>query len=174
MSISICVCSLSGSVFPGWGGGYVYLAYYVHKQQRVCVHVAVAVCTHVLWMWICVCALCFPGHTYVLHGHPASCPCLYLLVFVCMSLHWGLALSRAHSYSDMICTVLTLPFVKSATRPLDSEQILLLTCVSPQVYTSAPTSPRAHLKRMMLVLLHIEVGEGRRLRSQEVSGGEGP
>lgn len=136
-----------------------------------------------MWLWLFAHMCCGCGFvsvpcaflgTHVLHGHPASCPCLYLLVFVCTSLHWGLALSRVHSYADMICTVLMLPFVKSATRPLDSEQILLLTYVSPQVYTSAPTSPRAHLKRMMLVLLHIEVGEGRRLRSQEVSGGEGP
>lgn len=132
---------------------------------------AVAVCTHVLWMWICECALGLP---YVLHGRSVSYPCLYPLVYVCTSLPWGPVLSSAHSYADKICRVLTLPFVKSATCPLDSEQILLLTCVSPQVYTSAPTSPRAHLKRMMLVLFPKEVGERRRFGSQEISGGEGP
>lgn len=136
---------------------------------------AVAVCTHVLWMWICECA---PGLPYVLHGRSVSCPCLYPLVYVCTSLPWGPVLSSAHSYADKICRVPTLPFVKSATCPLDSEQILLLAYVSPQVYTSTIDSdlhtPRAHLKRMMLVLFPKEVGERRRFGSQEVSGGEGP
>lgn len=133
-----------------------------------------------MWLWLfahmcCGCGFVSAPRAFLMScmGVPSPAPACTRLC-TCAHPCPGDRCSLVHSYADKICRVLTLPFVKSATCPLDSEQILLLTCVSPQVYTSSPMSPRAHLKRTMLVLFPKEVGERRRFGSQEVSGGEGP
>lgn len=79
----------------------------------------------------------------------------------------------AHNHTDMIHWVLTVPLAQSGTRPLDSEQVLLLVWVSPRLHIRSHITLRAP-EEEDAGFTSQGGGIGKRFGSQEVPAGEGP